>query len=133
MYKHGMDFGESADSQKQRPPRHHTVAERPADMIMRHAPASSLGGRPWSAARENGDDRILWNREPNDSPSHIPLRTVGTRGYMLMAESVGFEPTVVLATTVFKTVPLNRSGNSPGLCPFMLLPRYGVVNCTQSS
>ena len=46
-----------------------------------------------------------------------------------MAESVGFEPTVVLATTVFKTVPLNRSGNSPGLCPFMLLPRSRVVNC----
>ena len=30
-----------------------------------------------------------------------------------MAERVGFEPTVVFATTVFKTVPLSLSGTSP--------------------
>jgi hypothetical protein len=30
---------------------------------------------------------------------------------------VGFEPTVThKATTVFETVPFNRSGTSPGVC-----------------
>lgn len=31
-----------------------------------------------------------------------------------LAVGVGFEPTVTRATTVFKTVPLGRSGNPPG-------------------
>ncbi len=30
-----------------------------------------------------------------------------------LAERVGFEPTVVLATLVFKTSPFSRSGTSP--------------------
>gem|GEM_PF-2619980 len=32
---------------------------------------------------------------------------------ILMAERQGFEPWVTCATTVFKTVPFNRSGISP--------------------
>ena len=33
-----------------------------------------------------------------------------------MAERVGFEPTVATrTTTVFETVPFNRSGTSPGM------------------
>lgn len=39
------------------------------------------------------------------------------RPFDLQAVGVGFEPTVTLATTVFKTVPLGRSGNPPRITP----------------
>ncbi len=35
--------------------------------------------------------------------------------FLLLEEKVGFEPTVPLGTTVFKTVALNRSATSPWL------------------
>ncbi len=36
------------------------------------------------------------------------------RGFFISAERVGFEPTMATrATTVFETVPINRSGTSP--------------------
>ena len=39
---------------------------------------------------------------------------VGRRGSFILAERVGFEPTVAQrTTTVFETAPFNRSGTSP--------------------
>ncbi len=38
-----------------------------------------------------------------------------TKPFLLLEEKVGFEPTVPLGTTVFKTVALNHSATSPCL------------------
>lgn len=49
-------------------------------------------------------------REPRTTtaPDQLP-----GQGPFHLAVGVGFEPTVTCATTVFKTVPLGRSGNPP--------------------
>jgi hypothetical protein len=42
------------------------------------------------------------------------LESISKRGFAFLAERVGFEPTVRKdPTTVFETVPFNRSGTSP--------------------
>jgi hypothetical protein len=59
-------------------------------------------GKPRGTA-VSGEQRA-WRRPPTVTPGQGPSNT---------AVGVGFEPTVTCATTVFKTVPLGRSGNPP--------------------
>ena len=47
----------------------------------------------------------------------------------VLAERVGFEPTVAQrATTVFETVPFNRSGTSPGAVSGVPVPNTGALS-----
>ena len=66
----------------------------------------------------------MWNahlENPNLRPilkiNYLTHRVLFDFPGLNLAERVGFEPTVThKATTVFETVPFNRSGTSPGAC-----------------
>ena len=56
-----------------------------------------------------------------------------SRALEVLAEAVGFEPTVPFGTTVFKTAPINRSGTPPFSCLDVSLFYYIKIFCQDIS
>ena len=63
--------------------------------------------------RTSRDSAIRGQREQRERRIATAIPRPKAQRVRELAEGVGFEPTVACATTVFKTVPLNRSGTPP--------------------